>query len=62
LCQHSQVTQTPAEEGISDLEVSLEGSFSANLLFGGGEEYVDALSIYQIYDGYQHCKITIVNA
>jgi hypothetical protein len=62
LCQHSQVGQNPAEEGIDVLEVSLDGSFSANLLFGGKEEYVDALAIHQIYDGYQHCRITIVDA
>ncbi len=60
--RHSQVAKNPAEEGIGVLEVSLEGSFSANLLLGGGEECVDALSIHQIYDGYQHCGITIVNA
>jgi hypothetical protein len=54
--------QNPAEEGIGVLEVSLEGLFSANLLFGGGEECVDVLSIHQIYDGYQHCGITIVDA
>jgi hypothetical protein len=62
LCLHSQVAQNPAEEGIGVLEVSLEGWFSANPLFGGGEEYVDALSIHQIYDGYQHRGITIVDA
>ncbi len=56
------MAQNPAEEGIGVLEVSLEGWFSANPLFGGGEEYVDALSIHQIYDGYQHRGITIVDA
>ncbi len=56
------MAQNPAEEGIGVLEVSLEGWFSANLLFGGGEEYVNALSIHQIYDGYQHRGITIVDA